>query len=101
MTGKFAFEAMDRTLRDLTDKNEPFGGIVFVMLGDFRQVPPVTPGDPMQTLSLHQSRTPTYGIPLRYSFFRKICGPVMPLLFTPILGIALLQTGFFVLAITN
>ncbi len=43
MTNKLAFEAVDRTLRDLTDKNEPFGGIVFVMSGDFRQVLPVIP----------------------------------------------------------
>ncbi len=43
MTNKFAFEAVDRTLRDLTNKNEPFGGIVFVMSGDFRQVLPVIP----------------------------------------------------------
>ncbi len=43
MTNKLVFEAMDRTLRDLTDMNEPFGGIVFVMLGDFRQVLPVIP----------------------------------------------------------
>jgi ATP-dependent DNA helicase PIF1 len=31
MINKLAFEAVDRTLRDLTDRNEPFGGIVFVM----------------------------------------------------------------------
>jgi len=31
MINKLAFEAMDRTLHDLTDRNEPFGGIVFVM----------------------------------------------------------------------
>jgi hypothetical protein len=43
MTNKFAFEAVDRTLRDLTDRNEPFGGIVFVMSEDFRQVLPVIP----------------------------------------------------------
>ncbi len=43
MTNKLAFEAMDRTLRDLTNRNEPFGGIVFVMSGDFRQVLPVIP----------------------------------------------------------
>jgi hypothetical protein len=43
MTNKFAFEAVDRTLCDLIDKNEPFGGIVFVMSGDFRQVLPVIP----------------------------------------------------------
>jgi len=43
MTNKLAFEAMDRILRDLTDRNEPFGGIVFVMLGDFCQILPVIP----------------------------------------------------------
>jgi ATP-dependent DNA helicase PIF1 len=43
MSNKLAFEAMDRTLRDLTDRNEPFGGIVFVMLGDFCQVLPIIP----------------------------------------------------------
>jgi hypothetical protein len=43
MTNKFAFEAVDQTLRDLTNRNEPFGGIVFVMSGDFRQVLPVIP----------------------------------------------------------
>ncbi len=43
MINKLAFEAVDRTLRDLIDKNEPFGGIVFVMPGDFRQVLPVIP----------------------------------------------------------
>jgi len=43
MTNKLAFEAMDRTLHDLTDKNKPFGGIIFVMSGDFRQVLPVIP----------------------------------------------------------
>jgi hypothetical protein len=43
MTNKLAFEAVDRTLRDLIDRNEPFGGIVFVMSGDFRQVLPIIP----------------------------------------------------------
>ncbi len=43
MTNKLAFEAVDRTLRDLTDKNEPFGGIIFIMSRDFRQVLPVIP----------------------------------------------------------
>jgi ATP-dependent DNA helicase PIF1 len=43
MTNKLAFEAVDRTLRDLTDMNEPFGGIIFVMSGDFQQVLPVIP----------------------------------------------------------
>jgi hypothetical protein len=43
MTNKLAFEAVDQTLRDLTNRNEPFGGIVFVMSRDFRQVLPVIP----------------------------------------------------------
>jgi ATP-dependent DNA helicase PIF1 len=43
MTNKLAFEAVDRTLHDLIDRNEPFGGIVFVMSRDFRQVLPVIP----------------------------------------------------------
>jgi ATP-dependent DNA helicase PIF1 len=41
VTNKLAFDAVDRTLRDLINRNEPFGDIVFVMLGDFRQVLPV------------------------------------------------------------
>jgi hypothetical protein len=43
MTNKLAFETVDRTLCDLTDRNEPFGGIVFIMSRDFRQVLPVIP----------------------------------------------------------
>ncbi len=43
MTNKLAFEAVDWTLRDLRDRNEPFGGIVFVMSGDFHQVLPIIP----------------------------------------------------------
>ncbi len=36
MINKLTFEAMDWTLRDLIDRNEPFGGIVLIMSGDFR-----------------------------------------------------------------
>ncbi len=43
MINKLAFEAVDRILRDLTDRDEPFSGIVFVMSGDFCQVLPVIP----------------------------------------------------------
>jgi hypothetical protein len=41
MTDKLAFEVMDRALRDLTDRKEPFGGIISVMPGDFCQVLPI------------------------------------------------------------
>jgi ATP-dependent DNA helicase PIF1 len=43
MQHKHAFEAVDRTFRDLTGLNRPFGGVVVVMGGDFRQVLPVIP----------------------------------------------------------
>jgi hypothetical protein len=41
MVNKLAFEAIDRTLKDFTENEEPFGGIVFVMSSDFHQVLPV------------------------------------------------------------
>ncbi|XP_016195611.1 uncharacterized protein LOC107636628 [Arachis ipaensis] len=49
MTNKLAFEAVDRTFRDLmkvtsiSNQNLPFGGKVIVLGGDFRQVLPVIP----------------------------------------------------------
>ena len=43
MQHKYTFEAVDRTLRDLTQVDKPFGGKVVVMGGDFRQVLPVIP----------------------------------------------------------
>lgn len=39
----YALEAIDRALRDLRDPALPFGGIVFVLMGDFRQVLPTIP----------------------------------------------------------
>lgn len=41
MTHRWAFEALERTLRDLTGSRALFGGKVVVMGGDFRQVLPV------------------------------------------------------------
>ncbi len=43
MTNKLTFEVVDQTLCDLTDMNEPFGGIVFIMSGDLCQVILVIP----------------------------------------------------------
>ncbi|KAG3181065.1 hypothetical protein PC129_g23371 [Phytophthora cactorum] len=52
MTHRHAFEAVDRSLRDLMDNDdEPFGGKVFVLSGDFRQIlPVVVGGTPTQTI---------------------------------------------------
>ncbi|KAE8881433.1 hypothetical protein PF003_g34407 [Phytophthora fragariae] len=52
MTHRHAFEAVDRTLRDIMDNDqEPFGGKVFVLSGDFRQIlPVVVRGTPAETI---------------------------------------------------
>ena len=45
MTNKLAFEALDKTLIDLTDKDRPMGGICMLLCGYFRQILPVIQGD--------------------------------------------------------
>ena len=44
MTNKLAFEVLDRTLRDLTGKSQPMGGMCMLLCGDFRQILPVNQG---------------------------------------------------------
>jgi hypothetical protein len=51
MAHRYNFEALDRTLRDITKTNKPFGGKVFVAAGDWRQVLPVVPRGQGQCLS--------------------------------------------------
>jgi len=41
MSHRWVLEAVDRTLRDLTNSNHPFGNKVLVLGGDFRQILPV------------------------------------------------------------
>jgi len=41
MTHRFIIESVDRLFRDLTGSDLPFGGKIFVLGGDFRQVLPV------------------------------------------------------------
>ncbi|KAG3184323.1 hypothetical protein PC128_g13777 [Phytophthora cactorum] len=52
MTHRYAFEAVDRSLRDLMDNDdEPFEGKVLVLSGDFRRIlPVVVRGAPAQTI---------------------------------------------------
>ncbi|GMF27113.1 unnamed protein product [Phytophthora lilii] len=49
---RHAFEAVDRTLRDVTNNSEePFEGKIFVLSGDFRQfLPVVKGGSPAETI---------------------------------------------------
>ena len=45
MLHRFQLEALDCTLRDLTDQpDSPFGGKIIILAGDFRQCLPVVPG---------------------------------------------------------
>ncbi|XP_050374857.1 uncharacterized protein LOC126792486 [Argentina anserina] len=43
MLNRFAFEALDKTFKDITDSDLSFGGKVMIFGGDFRQVLPVVP----------------------------------------------------------
>ncbi|XP_052185281.1 uncharacterized protein LOC127796918 [Diospyros lotus] len=43
MQHRYCVEAVDRTLRDICDSDKPFGGIIVVLGGDFRQILPVIP----------------------------------------------------------
>ena len=40
MTNKLAFETLDRTLKDLTGKSQPIGGMCMLLCVDFRQILP-------------------------------------------------------------
>ena len=41
MLDRYQFEAIDRMMRDVTGKDVPFGGKIFILGGDFRQTLPV------------------------------------------------------------
>ena len=43
MNHRWMLEAIDRTLRDLRQNSKPFGGVTFVLAGDWRQVLPIIP----------------------------------------------------------
>ncbi|XP_043481310.1 uncharacterized protein LOC122510603 [Leptopilina heterotoma] len=43
MTPKYALQAMESMLRDITKCNKPFGGKVILLSGDFRQTLPIVP----------------------------------------------------------
>ena len=44
MQHRYHTEALDRTLRDITSRDQPFGGKIVIFSGDFRQCLPVIPG---------------------------------------------------------
>ena len=47
----YVLECIDRFLRDITKKNIPFGGIVVMLSGDFRQCPPIPDIGSLETAS--------------------------------------------------
>ena len=50
MLHKYHLEALDRTLRDIIELEEPFGGKILILSGDFRQTLPVIPGASSATI---------------------------------------------------
>ena len=44
MSNKLVFKALDRSLRDITGKDETMGGIATLLCGDYRQILPVVRG---------------------------------------------------------
>ncbi|EAU86521.2 transcriptional factor B3 [Coprinopsis cinerea okayama7 len=56
---RYAFEALDRTCRDIRDNDSPFGGITVVFGGDFQQTLPVV---------RRGSREGIVGATIRYSY---------------------------------
>ncbi|VDP02555.1 unnamed protein product [Heligmosomoides polygyrus] len=43
MAPKYALDAVDKLLKDITELQLPFGGKTIILGGDFRQIPPVVP----------------------------------------------------------
>ena len=61
MAHKRAFEAIDRTLRDVRQSNQIFGGLTVLICGDFRQTLPVIPrGTPADELSACLKSSPLW-----------------------------------------
>ena len=50
MINKYGLMVIDNILRHITTKNLPFGGKIIVVGGDFRQLLPVLPGEPRESI---------------------------------------------------
>ena len=57
MQNKYVLEAMNRTLQDIMDNAAPFGGLVILMTGDWRQTLPCTAGDREAVVALTHRRS--------------------------------------------
>lgn len=61
MANRYAFEALDRTLRDIMEVDLPFGGKVMIFGGDFRQVlSVVTKGTMHQLVNASLNKSPLW-----------------------------------------
>jgi hypothetical protein len=61
MNHRYQMEALDRTLRDLTGQDVPFGGKIIVLSGDFRQCLPVIPhANQAQVVDAALNRSPLW-----------------------------------------
>ena len=62
MLHRHLLEALDRTLKDIMNNDDPFGGKTLILSGDFRQCLPVVKG---------AGRAATVGISLKRSYLWK------------------------------
>ena len=63
MMSRYVYEAVDRTFRDITGIEVPFGGKLIVLGGDFRQVLPVIPhAGPADVVQLASTGPPSGGM---------------------------------------
>ena len=66
-------ECLDRSLRDIRSDDRPFGGVVVVFGGDFRQIPPVVRhGSRAQVVSASLRRPPLWRRTQTHALSRNI-----------------------------
>ncbi len=86
MMHRRAFEAVDRTLRDLMQLDDAegtekiFGGKTVVLGGDFQQILPVVPKGDEKTLSVLPCLNRIFGSMLQYFVFISTCESWQPIL---------------------
>lgn len=73
MAPRYALEIIDRTLRDFTNINAPFGGKMLVIGGDFRQLLPIKPkGTRSEIINLSIKFSPLWKYFKKYSLIQNM-----------------------------
>ncbi|PIA41356.1 hypothetical protein AQUCO_02200045v1 [Aquilegia coerulea] len=82
MQHRFCVEAVDRTLRDIREINEPFGGVTVVLGGDFKQtLPVITKGTRQEIVRACLTKSHLWSEDVELPSEIKRCKSTMDLLF--------------------